>query len=351
MMKHLLIFLTILGSGNLFGQTIDGSNLPDAGDTRQSQPAESTGIEPGMGGTGMTWDFSSLTTMGDATTSTYLEVSETPFAADFPDANIAAETSFGMGNSYSYYNKSGGNLELLGVKNDVSTSDYTDTETVLSTPLAFGDSFSDSFAGVTTSSVEIKFVGDKTAEVDGTGTLILPSGTYANATRLFTEITRADSSDFSGTISVTETETDLYSWYLPGVTEPVLLISISEGTSTTFIDGIPPVVNEIPPSTFVSVAIDELSATSEIQTKDFSLSILGSNIVEQDLDLTLNSSRPLNLEMVVTNAAGQVMNFQNWQAASGSTFKTLDFSNFPSGQYFIQLTNGQVQRGLMVTKI
>ena len=105
-------------------------------------------------------------------------------------------------------------------------------------------------------------------EIDGDGTLILPSGTYNNAVRVVNIVERVDSTGNEFFSSVIRLQNTIYSWIIPGQVDPVMTIVYSEGESETTTVGNPPTVTEIPLTKSVIYNPDPEGTTTSTQNLD-----------------------------------------------------------------------------------
>jgi hypothetical protein len=131
---------------------------------------------PGAGGANQTWNLSAIPATPSATM-TIVSPGSTPCGSSFPSANWAQDIS---GAQYNYYASTSAQLEVLGEQFPSSCSGgitYTSPKTVLQFPFNYTNSFTDTYSTGTGT-------GTVTTTYDGYGTLITPSGTYTNVTRV-----------------------------------------------------------------------------------------------------------------------------------------------------------------------
>ncbi|MBK7385003.1 MAG: T9SS type A sorting domain-containing protein [Flavobacteriales bacterium] len=119
-----------------------------------------------------------------------MDPATSPWSADFPNSNLCG---ISWDDAYSYYILSAsameteGNAIIIPGTPPEDTAKFlfnVDTERILELPYTYGDAFVDDFSGTYSA---MGFVGtmDGTVDlqVDGYGTLILPTGTYDNVVR------------------------------------------------------------------------------------------------------------------------------------------------------------------------
>lgn len=211
--------ISCLFTGSLFSQNLTSADI-------SYQPGDnfnyyrSNYINPGASGTGVTWDFSSMTTVS----TTSVSISNNSGGA-FPAANIKVTQSPG---GDVYYNSTTSALEIVGNGTDT----YFDGMEYLQFPLSGATDFTDTYA------YEYQISGqsyEKSATVhsrfSGYGTLILPTGTFTNVYRLEIEHQIADSSYSTG---VVDSSTYLaYVWFKAGIHHE--LASVSTATFGSFV--------------------------------------------------------------------------------------------------------------------
>jgi len=133
-------------------------------------------------GANVTWDLSS-TAATLAGTADFQEMSETPYALDYPAANFAMKFTIAEGPSiYSLFNLS--NSVLEEVANNVGTANpvtFTNYRTSLIFPFSFGLFTMDVYqkAGQNVKSISINY--------DGFGTFITNDTSYENVVRIYNE--------------------------------------------------------------------------------------------------------------------------------------------------------------------
>lgn len=171
--------------------TINLINVPVIGDVvtigRCSDPIDTVALNASAGAM-QTWDFSGLNEFSEEEI-IFVDPASTPFVADFPNSNLCGITWDG---AHTYYVantsalESEGSTILIGPPPE-DTAKYlmnVDLEKVIELPYTFGDAFQDTYSGTFSAS---GFMGtmDGTVDLvaDGYGTLILPTGTYANTVR------------------------------------------------------------------------------------------------------------------------------------------------------------------------
>ena len=148
------------------------------------------GLVIGPGGTNQAWDFSSVTP-GLSDTIEFLDPANTPYAGDFPNANLAIFQS--DLNGYAFLTSDNSSLEIIGVAGDPANLGQTfvlpqeDPLRVANFPFSYGDSFQDTSiidasieftAFPPADSARLRTVAHRTLVADGWGDLEFPGATY-----------------------------------------------------------------------------------------------------------------------------------------------------------------------------
>lgn len=159
-----------------------------------------------------------------------------------------------------YYRITGDSLQLKGFENNTTKVDYDRQETILKSPMAYGDSVSGCFHGTGTycDKVALRNFGRYKTIADALGILILPEGdTIRNVLRIHTERTvygeyyhidslKTISQNPYSTKQIKKyaeanqatVENETFKWYAPGYRYPVLEALITHaydnGTKKTF---------------------------------------------------------------------------------------------------------------------
>lgn len=177
-----------------FSQQFTDANMPVIGDNIDCMANYDMSIfSPGDGGEGITWDFTTDTYPDDLNYS-FVEVAGTPYANEFPNATICGITEE---DTYQYYNTLSGKLSIAGLGSSLDAPApndkllaYFDPEiNQFDLPLAFGTKHNSSYSGkYVLGGNEFPVSGTVSSEVDGSGTIITPAGTFNNVLRIHVQI-------------------------------------------------------------------------------------------------------------------------------------------------------------------
>jgi hypothetical protein len=167
---------------------IDANNLNLIGDQTTIAICGLDAVNPGSAGSDVTWDMSNLIETEEQSF-TYVDPQDTPWGYQFPTANICG---INWQNEHSYYRFDENGITTVGYAGLTTIVDPTDTfkivfgddENFIPIPFEYNDMHQDDFDGISYAfGFEVPFTGDVDFEVDGEGTLILPTGTYENVVR------------------------------------------------------------------------------------------------------------------------------------------------------------------------
>lgn len=271
-MKKITLFVIIawLSCGFTFGQ-ITLNDVPSIGDNfYRGNDTLSRPLNVGNSGTGQTWDFTGLLTEHTKDTTSFMDPAMTPFAAQFPAANMAIQTQGFLG----YLNKNTSMLEELGGAGDIVGNGnpimfkYNQPLTSYIIPSNYNTSFVDTAygwiildaasigaGGFGIDSVKIKHIVQRNSNFDGSGTLLGFVNTYTNVVREKKLENTIDSVWLKGAFltanqwvlpSTTQfgafvpdeqiTFTSTYNWFVSGTKLSVLTVTLNENDSTTAIN-------------------------------------------------------------------------------------------------------------------
>ncbi|MFK7770617.1 MAG: T9SS type A sorting domain-containing protein [Saprospiraceae bacterium] len=186
----LFFFLTLVILSCYAQPSVDDIIIPNFQDSIHLIKCASTDFQASTTGENQTWDFSNL--QPDATNPEYyfkfFDPQDAPHFDRYPQADIAA---INADSQWVYYNYENNNLmELIGAVFDdpnfgIAYGDYSNFETEEKFPIQYENGWTDAFDGTNVfGAFSTAFSGTVEGEVDGYGTLILPSGTFENVLRI-----------------------------------------------------------------------------------------------------------------------------------------------------------------------
>lgn len=350
-MQKLLLLPALLPLCSAVAQpTLLNTVFPGAGAQMSITIADTTGVQPGNAGADQTWDFSGLQALSMLSPITFKPAAQTPFAGDFPFANLCGVQPIDLDSFYFYYRKESSVLSVIGTVEYGLPLQYSDPETALQTPLNFGESFSDDFYRYNSMpDNQLQGMGQKTTTYDAFGTLITPAGTLQHAIRLKTVASYRDTTWLFAGYSVNEHTDIQYDWYVNDRPAPQLTIATSTGSTTFFYSGIPPMTMPNPPSK--SVRYVSAQTTSADEPMDGAFVASSCALYPNPAAATLRfeffgMTTGTSLQCLLLDAKGAVLQKQTLVSDFGPNSTTFNVGDLPSGPYFLYLTDGRLTRTL-----
>lgn len=300
------------------------------GDSEFYTGLDTTGVQEGPGGSGLTWDYSGANIAGTSLGIDYVDPATHPQGNNIPGATMVMSQSDG---GYVFLNVTNDSVVNVGELSTTSTDcDYPVNQgTLIKFPSNVGSSVTDSVAGEYFDGflTNVTRWGEVTTEVDANGTLITPTITWNNVTRVFSMYTYRDSSWTGAAIS--DIFVFRYEWFAAGRRTPVFitntrLVSVNAGPFTEerriwFADTTTVGVN-------AALAVRGLEVSpnpSEGQAR-----------ISYDLDAT----GPVNVALF--NLMGErVLDVFSGTQQSGTQNLDLNAENLSAGIYFVRLQAGE----------
>lgn len=278
-----------------------------------------TVVDTTIQGAGVTWNFSAFTnnTSNPDLVVNIVNPSTTPYASNFPSANYGYKEVQGAATNYRYFSLTTAKMERVGsYVSNVNT--YTDPQVEYVFPLALGTTNYDTWANTNSSTG-----GTYDLKCVGTGTLIIPSGSY-NALLV--------------RVHLTESFIDIYAYYWYSSDNGAILVSYIAG------DGF-----------FIAESAYYLGSLSiDVEENEFITDIRYNNPVENEFTLYFESKSNAVYAYDVMNATGQNILEGSLESINGNTEKlSVDFSNLRSGIYFFSIrpeNSGQKPKTLKIVK-
>lgn len=229
--------------------TITSASMPAANDTIRYSTASPSGIGTSWKtkGGNQTWDFSTLTSTGQALNE-YKSANKTPYAFYF-FGQIGQKTADSLGggpflfkNIYSFYSKSSTVFKAEGLGYTISgiplASMYSDEDEIYQFPLQYNDSDVSKFRFVFSIPGQTLFTfiqaGKRTNLVDAWGSIKTPYKTYTDAIRVFTIVDEVDTLATQFSKTPIPRKTVSYKWLATSEKIPVLEIIGTLSANGTF---------------------------------------------------------------------------------------------------------------------
>ena len=274
--------------------------------------------DAGPAGPNQVWDFSNvqISSAFPSISFTYVAPEDTPYADQFPEATVANILSLGGGQQgHGYYIANNEGFFTIGSASAFSTTVYTDHQKGICYPLAYGDSFEDTYTTETEAGGFIFEVqASATNTYDAYGTLILPTGTFENVGRLSQYRNERDSTDF-GVFSVVEVTLDTtIGWIHPEHSSQIALVNRVRTLSLEYFFG-----STEPDTTFNEYEVtfsydDQVTINPPTYVEEISLdqklTLLGNPITNGVIEAKLELAKEGSYEVLVLNQLGQTV-YQN----------------------------------------
>lgn len=213
---HILLIFTAISLVTFGQDPITANNLNIIGDVTTTAICGNDAVNPGPEGADQIWDMSDLTETEEQAF-TFVDPQGTLWGYQFPSSTICGVSWTGE-HSYYRFDSDGVSVEgYAGLVLDQEPTDtfkivYDDPENFIPIPFEYEDTHQDDNSGTSYAvGFEIPFTGDVDYEVDGYGTLILPTGTYENVLRYHFLRTQVGDTGF-GTITQTKEQ---WGWMSP----------------------------------------------------------------------------------------------------------------------------------------
>lgn len=307
-MRSLCSFLVLSATLSATAQTLTGpTNNMVPGDVCILH--HGSGTPPGAAGS-INWNYFSLSSSGAPEAQLFEPPSTSSFASLFPSATVRVQNTFMRGDATGLY--------ILGYGDPDGSMVYTDTERQFAFPCSYQTTWTDTFSGSTGTGTSEN--GSLSGTADGTGTLVLPYGSFSNVLRV--HITSSIEFVFDG--GGFTAESDDYYYFKPGVRFP-LLIASADGESITWLDQ-------------GSVGVEDLLAQA-----------IGVDVFPNPATGAVNvlySATGGRLQMDLVSASGSVVLQRSLNAGSGIQKQPIDLEGLAPGLYTVRISDAQGGQGM-----
>lgn len=227
----IIIFWEIVIVSPSFTQfVITSSYLPVIGDTLRTSEVDTTELTPGESGINRVWNFSYINILpGTPFEEVYLVPFLTPYASQFPNANLASKNN-NPNSDYHYYQNTTEDWNMIGYATTGFMKWFTTPSCRFHYPVSYGTQFNSTYHAYNYSGqATIYTTGFKTFNVDGHGTIILPTVTYNNVMRVKVIDESYDTIKVGGVVTSTKhTIITNYWWFTMGYKFPVFDLGFVE---------------------------------------------------------------------------------------------------------------------------
>lgn len=336
MKKIYLFILSFFALSQIEAQTYTltvANSLPVVGDSYGALLVDtnSTPLPISISGTGVTWDFMSLTyTDSLIATNTYSTAASFSNSPNYPGTNLVQYDS----TTITYYKTSTNKLELLGVDAGFFDLNYnTNAANVANYPMPYGYTDTDLLVGGTINVPQFTlsgpFTGTVVTNVDGAGTMNLNGITTLNNC-LRTKTTQNLTFDLAGGFIQGTIDQNLYNYYHSSSKFPILTISYSHVVTTG------------------------LQSIDQMQTQVTILSNVAIGVKENKLNDIIFKAYPnpadneINLHFVLANEESYTIEISN---SLGQIVKTVSMLNLQPGLYNESINTSDLKSGLYSVKV
>lgn len=257
--------------------------------------------------------------------------SSTAYGGAFPDATYAIGYSNSTGTSYSYMLLDPVSRQDLGTASFAGSIFYRSNGTVeMQLPCTMGTNWADTFNG---SNIPASSWGDDdgvlTGQCNGYGTLVLPSGTFANVLRIEAHKTSTRINQATGDTTLTIWNT--VSYMAAGV--PIWLFQSSTATST---------VGQSQFTSQNSVILDATSVGISENVGGGVSAVIFPNPANDEFSMTLNTPITGSTTITLLDALGRkVSDLRPTNAVVNTGTMSFDVSSVPRGMYIVRIVDAQ----------
>ena len=299
------------------------NNEPVLGNVFPKKGFDSVGVIPKNTGVGQVWNFSSIISNTFVGAATYTTVASVPSGTAYPTATIVESNGAG---SYNFFKSAGSTFEQVGYEDpSPNTISFTNTAIGASWNIGFGYSLNDPFAGPA-SNVGIPGTcnGNNFVQASGSGTLILPMGTYTNVLQVVTSQT-LNLSFAGGLVTVTIVAVD-YNYYHGSQKFPLVDVSYqtTSGAATGFTG---------------SMIVNANLITNVNEINSISNYIIYPNPATEKLNIILSNDNSENVSLDILNNLGQIIRSENL-GNQNQIHHDLSLTGIAKGIYFVKTCVG-----------
>lgn len=316
----------------------------------------STVPDPGSSGANAVWDFSSVQA-GNTALNTTVMASATPFAGDFPSANIALVDQTPGATFYQYILLDEGVWEEHGyVDPGFSNVTFGNPRTFLEFPVSYQGQWQDDFTYtieyLVGDPVTTRGEGNVRVNVDGYGTLMLPQSTFDDVLRLRIIAEATDTTNFGGGLYERNYVYDTtIVWLSPSYHAPLAThIRSRTDRTTTVIIGDTLVVPET--LEYSGFSFDPMAEPTSaiLEAADIGLAELqiSPNPFEQQLHIAFNAQKDSEVVMRVLDIHGREFHHEMMSVVEGKNVVDIMLPELQSGSYLMSF---QTDKGVHVRKL
>lgn len=317
MNKFYKLALALLPIGAIAQPTITDSWQPGVGETYNFVMVDQNFTFP-TAGANQTWDYSNIN-LGSSLVHDFIDASTTPYAANFPNADMAYSPA-GSG-SYIYYEATATAFNDWGLQNAQTDVTYSNPLSYLIFPITYGDIETDNASGTI-----VGGMGTRTTDLEmegyGYGSLTLPTGTLNNI--LCVKVTQDITDDYG---SIDQSSSSV-SYIFVSTSEKYIIFSLNELVQPTQTNRYGFVKSNY-------VGLNDETAAGEISTSVYPNPVnKGENF---NISIDSKESRTVNINVV--DVTGKVVNaIGSKSLTTGSNNVSVESDALDAGIYFVNIS-------------
>lgn len=335
-MKKLYFTLLSLFAGITISNAqllLQSNHAPALGDKFRTTDCSTLGVSPGSGGSGNSWNFSSVAINTTVTDYTVVSVPSSS-AASYPSASVAVQT--GTTSNYSFYSSSSNSLLYWGGNIVVGTYNIVLTFTSASVYAKYPMSFNTTTTSIVGGNLDAlgnsgTFTGTCNTTADGTGTLTLPARTFNNVMRVVTTTTlnfTVPAVAGAGSVIITN-----YEFFSAESKSPLFSVVNSNINITS----------PIPTSqsdNVVTINSDYQYVGIAENSKEVTDLNLFPNPANGNFNLVFVNENASEVTIEISNSIGQTVKKENLSNTKGVVSHSVDITNLKPGIYFVKVNAG-----------
>ncbi len=291
-------------------------------------------LDPGPMGNDVIWDFSGLL----VNTTSYtrfvaIEPATAPDIAIWPTSDLVLRRSLSFEPTvytHKYYDRQELGLYELGEVGPVFVFDQGEPDLAQVIPCFFGEELTTPFCYLSTAlDVVVSTCGELTQVMDGTGTLILPTGTYENVMRTMHyryNITNASTEDSSYSV--------IHRWWDAGRRWPLLELNSFTGTNDVVLR---------------SATVLDVGSTTQVQDEPGTVLKVMPNPFHSHLTISLDRIPDEEAELTIWTTDGRAVGRRSWPP--GSNTMVLHEPGLPAGPLICEMTTANEHWRIRVVHI
>jgi hypothetical protein len=317
-MKRILLStaLSLFATAATYAQPIlTGSQInPMPGDMLIGHEVTPLPTTVGAAGAGVTWNFGAFMD-GMPDTITYVSCASTPYCDSFMGSTVSGV----YGSDYNYLTANSDSLSSNGFYSAPAFYHYSNPSTVLKYPFTFNSMFVDTAEmGYSATFLVTNF---DSSYADAYGTLILPSGTFANTLRVYT---RSIGVMTTPGFPPNQDTAIRYAWYSPGFHSPLLSIQLDNSSGSWEIN-------------YASYLTTPVSTTVHKVTAGISALKVYPTPANDIIHISFALSNADQVHIALSDVTGKTIEVRNTNTSAGNNELSIPVADLPAGMYLLRV--------------